>query len=566
MKSKIVALPVMTTLIAALAFLYCGDLQDPWADPENAKIRDDRSLTSLPSRINMYQEYPCSLFVMLPGLADSIAVVIGHSGGDTVLWRLGPLTAADTAIAFSLVFPAGVQSPLKVYLYRQNGNVDSLIKTAQFRHPPEATPASTSYTTYINMPSTVAFTLSDPDGDLRACHIWIDSTSGQAIVPPLNRTGTGATVSYAVSSPSFDTLMVLAQAFDSTGNASALTRCTVFVLDTVTPRLTLIRLSPSINDSIVNKLPCSLLVKVLDDSPIDSAVYAINPLLTRPMAMINDTVALAVIAELDSGANYYEAQAWDRAGNHGKLRIPIHYTGSTGFKFTFSNIIDRTINENGTFLSINLDNSITLDPPPVGVPNWKADVTWQIQETKPDSGIRVTLNPTTRVVSFAVVDSEWNGSEAFTFIANWNDAATGSAFAIYTVLPVNDAPVIKLKAITKVAKRAFDTVWADTCVKDPDHIPTSLSWTQDTSWGKIYTLLWLSRLVIGAPEAMAPSATIIDPGTIFIDLWKRRWAIVPKNSRTMFLVGSTYTDTLRLIARDPLGASDTQNVIIRATY
>ena len=334
-------------------------------------------------------------------------------------------------------------------------------------------------------------------------------------------------------------------------------------MDSAKPKLTLLRITPSINDSIVNKLPCSLLVKILDDSPIDSAAYTLNPFIKRPMTMINDTVALAVIADLDSGANNYEAQAWDRAGNLGTLPVPILYTGSTVYRFTFSNIADRTINENGTFPSINLDNTITLDPPPVGVPNWKANVVWQILETKPDSGIRPTLNPATRVVSFAVPDSEWNGSESFTFIASLNDFATGYAGAIYKVNPINDAPVITWKTVIKAARSAFDTIYADKCVIDPDNPSSSITWVQDTTRGKIFTLQWVSSLRLLKSAAAPPP---IETGIFIIDFWTRKWNVVVKNPKSVFLIGSTYIDTLRMIARDPLGAADTQEVIIKASY
>ena len=521
------------------------------------------TLTGLPSSINENQEYACSLYVFLPGLSDSLAVMIGVSATDKVLWRLSPLSAADTAIGLSIAFPTGVQSPLRVYLYRKNGTIDSLVKAVVIRRPPSISPEAERYSTYVNVPVHPVFSITDPDGDIRSCQIWIDSTTGQAIVPQLTRvSATLATVTCAVSSPSFDSMIVFAQALDSTGNASAFAQCTVFVMDTGKPRLSLLRISPAINDSIVNTLPCSLLVKINDDSPIDSAGYAVNPFIKRPMTMINDTVALAIIADLDSGSNFYEAQAWDRAGNLGTLPVPILYTGSTVYRFTFSNIIDRTINENGKFPSINLDSSISLNPPPVGVPNWKADVAWQIMETKPDSGIKPTLNPTTRVVTFAVPDSEWSGSESFTFIASWNGMATGYAGAIYKINPINDPPVIKWKS--SCMKTAFDSllVFADTCAFDPDNKANTLSWTQDTSRSHYFQLLFLSTIRI-SKTAEASSGIVIDP---IFTLWNRQWKIVPKPGKKFIPIGKdiawTGTDTLRIFVSDGT-LKDTADVIVR---
>jgi hypothetical protein len=557
-------LSLLIMAIVVFPALFCGsDLQDPWTDPASSKIIDDRSLTGFPPAVNEFQTYPCSLYVLLPALSDSIRVVALATDGDIVLWQLGSLSAVDSAISLSVTIPAGAQSPIRAYLYRKNGTVDSMVKTMQVRRPPSAAPVTERYSTYVNVPVHPVFSITDPDGDIRSCQIWIDSTTGQAIVPPLTRTSaTQATVTCAVTVPSFDTVEVLAQAVDSAGNGSAFARCTVFVMDTAKPRMTFMRLSPSSNDSVVNKVPCSLFVKIKDDSPIDSAVYAVNPFVKRPMTMINDTVALAVIAELDSGANFYEAQAWDRAGNKGTTMVHIFYTGTTVYQFIFSNIIDRTINEDGTFPSINLDSSITLNPPPVGNPDWKAAIAWQILETKPDSGIKPVLDPTTRVVTFAVPDSEWSGAESFTFIAAWNGIATGYAGAIYRINPINDPPVITWKGVTKLAKAAnFDTILADKCVSDPDNAASTISWSQDTTFGHIYTLEWLSRLIIGSPATPAPSIPIER-----ISLWNRRWAIVAKNAKWRPVTGTIYTDTLRVIARDPGALSDTQNVIIKATY
>jgi hypothetical protein len=653
--------PILIAAIVIFPALFCGgDLQNPWTDPASSVIRDDRSLTTLPAAVNEFQEYPCSLYVLLPGLSDSIrvvmlatggdivlwqldslsaadtatslslsfpagaqsplrvylyrkngtidslvknivvlhqasvtltglpsainenqeypcslyvflpalsdslAVMIRVSGGDRVLWWLSPLSAADTATSLSLYFPTGVQSPLRVYLYRKNGTIDSLVKAVVVRHPPSASPDAERYSTYVNVPAHPVFSLTDPDGDIRSCQIWIDSTTGQAIVPQLTWvSATLATVTCAVSSPSFDSMIVFAQALDSAGNASAVAQCMVFVADTAKPVLTLLNITPSTGDTMVRTLPCTIEVRLQDDSPIDSARFADSAGLSVQQMTITGDTASAVIATLDSGMHVYRVTAWDRAGNAGTLVIPIKYTGNVLYKFTISGISDRTINENGTLPSINLNNSVTIAPNP-GISTWKDSIQWQVLETKPGIGIVATLNPATKVVSFAVPDSEWSGVESFTFLANWPDMAMGNAGATYTINPINDPPVITLKAINKIAKRSFDTIWADTCVRDPDHKPSTISWTQDTTRGKIYTLQWISRLgIIGEPAAAPPA--MIDGG-ILIDLWTRKWNVVTKNPKSMFIVGSTYTDTLRLIARDGANAVDSQNVIIKAMY
>lgn len=516
---------------------------------------------TVPPKATVFREYTCSLRVFLPELVDSIAVVFSNAGGGAPVTTLKDFAAADSTLSFSFTVTSGDQHTLHAAVFCGGVKVDSAQRTLLIQYPPSLAPDSQQYRVYTHDTAGVRFAISDPDGDIQECKVWFDSTTGTSFSPPLSGTDRAATsISLPVSAPFFDTIVVMAQAVDSSGNGSAFAQCTVFVMDTASPRLSLIHVAPSIDDSIVNTLPCSLFVRIIDDSPIDSAAFVINPLLMRPMTVINDSVAMAIIAELDSGLNMNEVRVWDRAGNAGSLPVHILYTGTTVYRFTFRNIVDRTINENGTFPSINLDSSINIDPPPVGIPNWRAAVEWQVLETKPDSGINANFNAATRMVSFAVPDNEWNGVEAFTFIANWPNNASGYAGATYRINPVNDPPEITWKSVTKIAKRDFDTILADKSVIDPDNAVSSLTWTQDTTRGKIYTLQWLSRLIITPPEA------IPNKGDITITFWNRRWRIVTKNARQAFIVGMTYTDTLRIIARDAANAADTQDVIIRATY
>jgi hypothetical protein len=51
-----------------------------------------------------------------------------------------------------------------------------------------------------------------------------------------------------------------------------------------------------------------------------------------------------------------------------------------------------------------------------------------------------------------------------------------------------------------------------------------------------------------------------------LKLWNRKWKIIAKNPKALFLTGSTYTDTLRMIVQDAGGLADTQDVVIKATY
>jgi hypothetical protein len=558
-----ISLLLVWTITAAFFFIFCGELENPWQDPSNSVIKGERSLLGFPSTVNEYKEYPCSLYVVLPELSDSLVVTMDSSGGKKVLWRLRPLSAADTAIALIITVPGGAEPPLRVYLYRKNGTVDSLVKNLMVRHSPSVTPQAPTYSTFVSVPANPIFSITDLDGDIRSCQIWIDSTTGQAIVPQLTRVGaTQATVTCAITSPSFDSVMVFAQALDSAGNTSAMARCLVYVADTGKPVLSLVRITPSTGDTLVRNLPCTITLHVKDDSPIDSARFTDSAgTNVRQMTVINDTAG-AVIAALDSGKHVYRVTAWDRAGNVGRLNIPINYTGSVKYKFVISGMIDRTVNENAAIPSINLTTSVTITPDPL-IATWKDSIQWQVLETKVGIGILATLNPATKIVSFSVPDSEWSGAESFTFMADWPGMATGYAGATYTINPVNDPPRITWKG--SCMKTAFDSlvVFADTCAFDPDNKSNTLSWTQDTSRSHYFQLLYLSTIKISKTTAES-KATIIDP-RININLWNRSWKIVPKPGLKFIPIGKELvwsgTDTLRLIVSDGT-LKDTGNVIV----
>jgi hypothetical protein len=518
----------------------------------------------LPSKMTVFREYPCSLRVTFPQLVDSIRVMFRIARVDVPVSTIKDVTAADSLLAFPLTVTESGQDSLAVAVFCGGIKADSLKRKLVIQYPPTIAPDSMAYHTYVKDTVPVKFAVTDLDGDIRDCKVWVDSTAGTAVSPPVGTNHAQASVSFKVSASGFDTILVFAQAIDSAGNGSAFAQCTVFVLDTAKPKLSLVRITPSTGDTTVRTLPCNVYVRIQDDSPIDSARFVDSAGLSiHQMTIISDT-ARALVAALDSGKSTYRVSAWDRAGNAGTLAIPINYTGNVLYKFTFSGIVDRTVNENGIFPSVNLNSSVTITPNP-GITTWKDSIQWQILETKPDIGIRATLDTVTNIVSFAVPDSEWSGTESFTFVADWPGMAAGYAGATYTINPINDPPSIKWKG--SCMKTAFDSliVIADTCAVDPDNKSSTLAWSQDTSRSNYFQLLFLT----GTRLAKTTGAIVIDPVIdTKIITWNRQWKIVPKPGiKFLTLIkGETWagTDTLRVTVSD--GAlSRTADVIVRVT-
>jgi hypothetical protein len=428
-----------------------------------------------------------------------------------------------------------------VLSYRENGTVDTLVISLSMRYPPNVTPDSAVYHSYVKKPTEVKFHIADPDGDIFICQVWVDSATGQPTTTIL--TGATSTDTQNVTGLSFDTLVVFARAIDSAGNASPMAQCTVIVQDTLKPVITEYHITPSTGDTAVRTLPCNLYVRIADDSPIDSAKFTDSAgMPIQPMSITRDS-AHVLVASLDSGKHVYQVVAWDKAGNRGTRILPILYTGKVAYKFTFSNIIDRTANENVAFPAINLNNCVSISPT-TGIPaTWKDSIQWQILETKPDSGLKAAFSQTTKTVTFAVPDSEWSGSEAFTFIADWPNMAAGYAGATFTINPVNDPPRITWKGQRKSRLEDWDTVYADKCASDPDNPVTSLTWTQDTAVGKFFTLSWNYTYLQRPPLPPIP-------------LWMRTWTIVSKPG-TVIMRTWTGKDTLRMTVRDPSGLTNT---------
>ena len=560
MKTKKTA--VYGVLTIALMCMLCAAPQDPWKDADNAKVNETRTRNTLPATITAYHDYPCTLFVTIPELIDSIQVVRRQGAADSVFTAFTNLEAGDSVLVFYFVIDNQEQASLQVLSYRKNGTVDTAVISLSMRYPPSVVPDSLYYLTYVKQAVDVKFNVTDPDGDIRSCEVYVDSTTGQAVTT--NLSGSSASVTRNVSGPSFDTMVVFARAFDSAWNASVMAACTVFVMDTSRPALMPIGITPSIGDTLVKTLPCTLFVRVLDDSPIDSVKFE-----GQHVPIRNDT-AIAVAASLDSGKSTYSVTAWDKAGNMGTRDIPITYTGTIKYKLTLKSGLGRTVAENQPIPGLWLDtciSSIVPDPSTLGIPNWKDSIQWSVTaiDTMPGS-LKANLAANARLVTFAVPDSEWNGTQVFTLLANWPNTAVATASESYTITDIPDPPRITLKAVNKKARIVFDTVWADTCAIDPDNKSNTLTWMQDTSIGKVYTLQWISGMIIiippiGKQQAVAAGNWVGAP--VF---WSRKWVVVPKNPKSMFIIGSTYHDTLRLMATDPGGLSSTKDIPITATY
>lgn len=102
-------------------------------------------------------------------------------------------------------------------------------------------------------------------------------------------------------------------------------------------------------------------------------------------------------------------------------------------------IADQTITEGSSFTSFDLDDYVTM------VYGYTIDdLDWT---TTGNSNIGVSIDPVTHVATFTISDADWYGSEDIAFVATNPDGASGNQVATFTVLNVNDAPVITVTGI-----------------------------------------------------------------------------------------------------------------------
>ncbi len=175
-----------------------------------------------------------------------------------------------------------------------------------------------------------------------------------------------------------------------------------------------------------------------------------------------------------------------------------------------SGIPDQTIDEGGSFVSINLDNYVTdLDNSP-------AEMTWSVSG---NSVLSVVI--TDRVATIGVPDAEWSGVETLTFRATDPGALYAEDAAVFTVTAVNDAPLVSDIPDQNIAAGGiFTPIALDEYVSDIDNADAELVWS--VSGAVDLTVTITDRVaLISAPAGWAGTETLTfratDPFGLFAE-------------------------------------------------
>ena len=528
--------------IALSLLITCAPPDSPMNNPSRAHIDGIHSLLSLGSEVPYQTAYPCTVKVKNSQFLDSFYVQSTYDNTTTML--ASGTVGGDSIITFAFAPQQVGEYELLVYVTRTDDTRDTITVVVEAFDPsPWIQPQQMRYTVHLKDSVTLQFTLHDRTGDLKFAMLWQDSVKQDPDVMKTLVSDSQAIVTQKVAYPSLDTAVWLIQAVDNALHASAVISCTVYVSDTLPPVISQAHLKPSFGDTLVNVLPCTLTVRVTDDSPIDSVKFGGN---TLSRIGAGDTFRL-VTSALDSGKFTYMLRAWDRAGNSDSQAMSITYTGAKKYPPALTvKLAGQTVRENVAFKAIHLDSCVTIDPlSPYSIDS----LVWTITEEDTAGRLHLAYNQSAKTVTITPPDSEWFGSEIMVFRVT-APGANGYAERIltFTVDSINDPPVITYKGQSKWSGTTFDTVWLDTLGHDPDCDSSKLVWSFTAGKKYMASIVAYKKCTGGI-------------GGLCLYIPTRTVAFIPKigGPDTLSWIGS---DTLIFTVTDPAGASVSKPVIL----
>ncbi len=135
---------------------------------------------------------------------------------------------------------------------------------------------------------------------------------------------------------------------------------------------------------------------------------------------------------------------------------------------TVSRIADQTIDEGGSFATIDLNNHVS------DVDNDDSEMTWEAGGQKE---LIVTIDAN-NIATIETPNADWNGSETITFTATDPGNLSDSDDAVFTVNSINDAPQVSDIPNQEIDEgESFATIPLNNYVDDADHDDSEISWT-----------------------------------------------------------------------------------------
>jgi hypothetical protein len=464
---------------------------------DKTKITVNRNITVYPSPVPQLswilplkdsliirKEYTCSLAVTHPEQADSFFVrrIIGTT--DTLLAS----GKASGSLTFKVAIPTVGTFSLRVLITTLSAAKDSLTRNfTGYALVPVVIPDSSSRHIYLPADSfTFSFTVTDPDSNVRFGYTWLDTaTAATQSTPfmslkPFHESFTRTVKKDALLAGLHTPIVCKANALDADSQFSQTAVCTLFVLDTTSPAITL--LSPAnVNDTIKN-LPVVIKAVASDLAGIGSGAFnGTVMLLKRDTVSFKDTL-IDTVSSLDTGKHTDSIVVLDNSGNKGHLLLSLIYQGKQLYRPEIKEL-SRATTEGHAFASIWLDTCVTIKDPGVTdkLKFAKDSLSWEIRDST-GKLLAYDLNTHLFTVPFPS-DTEWAGTIKLTFKV-WvtaNPTLSDTKQPLFLAAEVWDPPVITLpnQSVCGADSTPFDIIYLDTIttVRAPDNALSSLSWT-----------------------------------------------------------------------------------------
>ncbi|MCQ2104006.1 MAG: cadherin-like domain-containing protein, partial [Fibrobacter sp.] len=139
-------------------------------------------------------------------------------------------------------------------------------------------------------------------------------------------------------------------------------------------------------------------------------------------------------------------------------------------------IPDQSIDEGKQFAKIKLDDYVTDPDHPKNQMLWEFDIQPNGKD-QAEGDLNVEIDPN-RVATVVIPDPNWYGSAKIKFTATDGEYASDSKTAVFTVKPINDAPVMqKIPDQTIDEKNEFESISLTDFVSDVDDDVAKLKWT-----------------------------------------------------------------------------------------
>ena len=168
-----------------------------------------------------------------------------------------------------------------------------------------------------------------------------------------------------------------------------------------------------------------------------------------------------------SGSETFTFRATDASGLYCTETVTMTVRPRNDCPIISPAIPSQTIYEGESFRNINLCN-YAADPD-----NASSELSWT---THGGSAVTVTISGCTATINYP--GGEWNGSESIWFIVSDPLGAADSQLVTFTVLPVNDPPVVsRIPDQTINEGESFADINLDDYVSDPDNPDDEIVWT-----------------------------------------------------------------------------------------